>query len=151
LVSKSILSKIEPITEKEKCFVSSINKIKSYELDSHVLTMSFLNENTSFPEASSFACAAISWLEALALDYQKFESRSQSICKTDEESFLNYCKDKNWSVKRTSKDLFARTEDKFRAKFEFSSGSVFMFLKEDSPLEKIKIVNEILGGAGCSM
>ena len=142
MVLKSIITKIDPINSNEKCFYEAISKTKSVELDSRSLIFSFIDDSTSYPEAVTLAESALTWAEELELSYIKFESKAQCIGIVDEKHFHDYCLRKKWKIKKNSKDLIARENSKFKARFELNSKKVFMIIEKDKPLELIQILNE---------
>lgn len=146
MVLKSITNKIDPIDVNEKCFYEAFLKTRSVDVDPRSLTFYFINESTSYPEASVLAQSAISWAEELDENYKKFESNAKCIACCDEDAFSTYCLHKNWKLKKNTKDIIARDKMKFKARFELSSKRVFMSVEEDDPLYLMQVLNE-LGGS----
>lgn len=140
MVNKSILTKIEPIDATEKYFYEALSKSKV--LDARGLACSLMNENMLYAEAFAFAKSAIIWMEDFEQKYSKFESKAKFVAKLEEEKFLSYCNKKDWSVKKTTKDIIAREKSKFKAKFELETNKVYMIV-EDNPLERMQLLNEL--------
>lgn len=140
---KHILNLVKPETSNEKCFHEVLSKSRVDELDSRNLIMHFLDENTTYPEAFSLAESAVNWIECLKESFLLFESRTKFSVDTSLDAFEKYCKSRKWSVKQRSKDLIAREDLKFRAKFELDTGKAFIVLNNASSLDQIQIINEL--------
>ena len=143
MVLRSIATKICPINQNEECFYNAIIKTKSIEIDPRSLTFAFINESTLYPEAVTLAQSAIAWAEELEVNYAKFESQAKCITKSDEETFHNYCNQKRWKVKKNAKDIIARDNMKFKARFEISSKNVYMIIENENPLSVMQVINEL--------
>lgn len=141
MVSRAILSKIEPLDANEKYFYEALTKVKSLELEPRSLTFALINEDTAFPEASTLAKSALSWLEILESGYALFESRAKYLITSDESAFMHYCLKNGWSLRKNSKDIVARNKNQFKAKFELDSKKVFMIYDSTDPLAKIQLLN----------
>ena len=130
-MSKSILSKIKPMHEAEDYFMSIFREVK--ELDKRSVTFHLMNKTTTYPEAYTIAEFSLDWLENLNLAFNKFEKKSSLIKYSTREKFESYCEKNSWSVQEYEGDLFARTENRFEAKFNMESGAIYM-RKPDSIL-----------------
>ena len=139
-MSKSILSKIKPMHEAEDYFMSIFREVK--ELDKRSVTFHLMNKTTTYPEAYTIAEFSLDWLENLNLAFNKFEKKSSLIKYSTREKFESYCEKNSWSVQEYEGDLFARTENRFEAKFNMESGAIYM-RKPDNELELVRIINAI--------
>ena len=142
MVSRSILSKIEPEDTNEKYFHEALSRVKSLEIEPRGLTFALINESTAFPEASVLAKSAIAWIELLESSYNVFESRSKYLTISTESAFVQYCLKNGWSLKKNSKDIYARHKDQFKARFELASQKVYMIYNSTDPLTRIQLLNE---------